>query len=532
MGRRDGHHRALAIVVGLLAGAAAGPLFAQEAPRIREIRIESENVFQDAETSFLARVADAIHGITRPEVIRRELLFSEGDAVDPAKLAETERNLRALDLFRSVKIRVEPVSENEVDVIVHTRDGWTTQLSGSLGRAGGGNKFRAEIQENNLLGFGKSMSVSFASNPDRDTRAIAYEDPQFLGRRLTLDVLYASMSDGERRKFALAQPFRSLESKSGGAAIYDELRQSTRIYGGGSEIAQFESDTRLIELSAGKRILADSIRPIARLTAGYRREEARFALEEGMAEALPDERRFGFFFGRLDLLDSKFVVERGIYSFSRDEDFDVGARLSLELGYSPRLFDAQEKFSGRLQLARGISFSSGFLIGSLAARTRAGMDGELENSSVEGSLVAVWRPSEEVPQTVVARGLLTLGDRLDRDVQLAADGATGLRGYRLHAFTGDRRLLVNVEDRVRLTRELLHLFDIGVAAFVDAGYAWPVGAPMRLSDTRVDVGMGLRVALPRAPSLGLFRLDLAYALRPDLQGRRGFLVSFSSSQAF
>jgi outer membrane translocation and assembly module TamA len=55
---------------------------------------------------------------------------------------------------------------------------------------------------------------------------------------------------------------------------------------------------------------------------------------------------------------------------------------------------------------------------------------------------------------------------------------------------------------------------------------------MRLSDTRVDVGMGLRVALPRAPSLGLFRLDLAYALRPDLQGRRGFLVSFSSSQAF
>jgi hypothetical protein len=532
MGRRDGCHRALAIVVALLAGAAAGPLSAQEAPRIREIRIESENVFEDAESSFLARVADAIHGVTRPEVIRRELLFSEGDALDPAKLAETERNLRALDLFRYVKIRVEPVSENQADVIVHTRDGWTTQLSGSLGRSGGGNKFRAEIQENNLLGFGKSLSVSFASNPDRDTRAIAYEDPQFLGRRLTLDVLYASMSDGERQKFALILPFRSLEAKSGGAAIYDELRQSTRIYGGGSEIAQFESDTRLIELSAGKRILADSIRPIARLTAGYRREEASFAFEEGMAEALPAERRFGFFFGRLDLLDSKFVVERGIYSFSRDEDFDVGARLSLELGYSPRLFDAQEKFSGRLQVARGIAFSSGFLIGSLAARTRAGMDGDLENSIVEGSLVAVWRPSKEGPQTVVARGLLTLGDRLDRDVQLAADGATGLRGYRLHAFTGDRRLLVNVEDRVRLTPELLRLFEIGVAAFVDAGYAWPVGVPMRLSDLRVDVGGGLRVALPRAPSLGLFRFDLAYATRPDLRGRRGWLVSFSSSQAF
>jgi outer membrane translocation and assembly module TamA len=91
---------------------------------------------------------------------------------------------------------------------------------------------------------------------------------------------------------------------------------------------------------------------------------------------------------------------------------------------------------------------------------------------------------------------------------------------------------LNLEDRVRITRELFHLFEIGAAAFVDAGYAWPVGAPMRLSDLRADAGAGLRVALPRAPSLGLFRLDLAYALKPDLRGRRGWLVSFSSSQAF
>jgi Surface antigen variable number repeat/Omp85 superfamily domain len=530
--RRGRITRGVAAAVAISAGIAAFPLRADEPPQIREIRIESENVFEDAETSVLARLADAIHGVTRPEVIRRELLFSEGDTLDPEKLAETERNLRALDLFRSVKIRVEPVASNLVDVVVHTRDGWTTQLSGSLGRSGGRNKFRAEIQENNLLGFGKSMSVSFSSNPDRDTRAIAYEDPQFLGRRLTLDVLYASMSDGERRKFALTRPFRSLETTSGGAAIYEELRQSTRIYGGGSEIAQFESDTRFLELSAGKRILADSIRPIARLTAGYRREEARFAYEEGLEDALPDERRFGFFFGRLDLLDPRFVVEQGIYSFSRDEDFDVGSRLSFELGYSPRLLGAEERFLGRMLLARGLSFQSGFLIGSLSARTRALPGGSLEHSIVEGTLLAVWRPVENVPQTVVARAQLSLGDDLDRDVQLTADGANGLRGYRLHAFTGNRRLLVNVEDRIRLTRELVHLFEIGAAAFVDVGYAWPEGSPLRLSDLRADAGIGLRIALPRAPSLGLFRLDVAYAMRPDLQGRRGWLLSFSSSQAF
>ena len=170
-GGRRGRNRAFAIALTIGFGLVAANLSGQDSPQIRQIRIESENVFGDAHTSVLARLADAIHGITRPEVIRRELLFAEGESLDPEKIAETERNLRALDLFRSVKIRVEPVAENQVDVVVHTRDGWTTQISGSLGRAGGGNKFRAEIQENNLLGFGKSLSVSFASNPDRGTPA-------------------------------------------------------------------------------------------------------------------------------------------------------------------------------------------------------------------------------------------------------------------------------------------------------------------------------------------------------------------------
>jgi hemolysin activation/secretion protein len=125
-----------------------------------------------------------------------------------------------------------------------------------------------------------------------------------------------------------------------------------------------------------------------------------------------------------------------------------------------------------------------------------------------------------------------VGNRLDREVQLEADGANGLRAYRLHAFAGDRRVILNLENRVRLTPELLHLIVLGAAVFVDAGYAWPPGVPVRLSDLRADAGVGLRVGLPRASRHALFRLDLAYALRPDLQGRRGWLVSFSSSQAF
>jgi hypothetical protein len=507
----------------------------QTGPRIRRIRIETENVFQDAESSLLARVADSLHGVTRSEVIRRELLFTEGDVFDASRVAETERNLRQLGLFRTVTISTEPVEgvEGEVDVVVHTHDSWTTELSGSLGRAGGQSNYGISIEEKNLFGLGKKVSLAVAQRPDRSTRQILYSDQQFLGRRLGLDLFYNSNSDGDRRYFALTSGFRSLDSPAGGTLLYDQGSRKTRLYSGGSEVARFGMDTRFFEVSAGRRLSLEDDRPVVRLYAGYRREEAKFGAIEREPEgfALPDERRFGFFFARVQLARPEFAVENDVGYFLRDEDFDLGGALSFELGYSPAVMGAEAAAGAALRLSRGIHIPGGFLIGTLAAETRT-RSGSFENTLVEGELFGMWRPTAASRQTVVGRALVTVGDRLDREVQVEADGANGLRAYRLHAFAGDRRLILNLEDRVRLTSELLHLFVLGAAAFVDAGYAWPLGAPVRLSDLRVDAGVGLRVGLPRASRHALFRFDLAYALRPDLRDRRGWLVSFSSSQAF
>lgn len=503
--------------------------------RIRRIRIETENVFQDAESSFLARAADSIHGVTRAEVIRRELLFSEGGFLDPAKVAETERNLRFLGLFRTVKITSEPVegSESEVDVVVHTHDAWTTEISGSLGRAGGQGHYGVSIEEKNLFGLGKKVSLAVSERPDRSTRQILYSDRQFLGRRLGLDVFYDHSSDGDRRHFALASGFRSLDSPAGGALLLDQASRKTRLYSNGFEVARFGMDTRFFEVSAGRRLSLEGDRPVARLFAGYRREEAKFGSVEREPDGfvLPRDRRFGFFFARVELARPEFAVEHDVRFFLRDEDFDLGGAFSFEIGYSPPVLGARGAVGAAVAWSQGLRLSRGFLLGSLGAATRA-RDGSLENTLVEGQLIGVWRPTERSRQTLVGRALVTVADRLDREIQVEADGANGLRAYRLHAFAGDRRIVVNLEDRFRLTSELLHLFVLGGAVFVDAGYAWPPGTPVSLSDMRVDAGVGLRVGLPRASRHALLRFDLAYALRPDLRGRRGWLVSFSSSQAF
>jgi hypothetical protein len=42
----------------------------------------------------------------------------------------------------------------------------------------------------------------------------------------------------------------------------------------------------------------------------------------------------------------------------------------------------------------------------------------------------------------------------------------------------------------------------------------------------------LRFAMSWAPIVNVFRLDAAYAFQPDPAGRRGWLISFATGQAF
>ncbi len=100
--------------------------------RIRHIRIVRQNVFTDeeqklgllADDAWMDRLplgaeirylngpekmdiigwANRIHIRTRESVIENELLFHRGEAVDPAILTETERNLRALGIFRDAHV--------------------------------------------------------------------------------------------------------------------------------------------------------------------------------------------------------------------------------------------------------------------------------------------------------------------------------------------------------------------------------------------------------------------------------------------
>jgi hemolysin activation/secretion protein len=112
------------------------------------------------------------------------------------------------------------------------------------------------------------------------------------------------------------------------------------------------------------------------------------------------------------------------------------------------------------------------------------------------------------------------GYRLDPEDFLTLGEENGLRGYANGQFSGERRLLLNLEDRMFFAEDVWHLFSFGGAVFFDSGYSWERENTMGLSDLRSSIGLGFRVALSRSSRNEPIRFDLAYALNDNKQSSR------------
>lgn len=507
---------------------------AAEELRIGTVTVTTLNVFSPEEVArgWVYRVADSVRWITRESVIRRLLLFQDGDPYDPDRLAETERNLRALAFVKSASVEAGVPHDGVVDVRVVTQDAWTTEPGVSLGRKGGATTFGFNLTEKDLLGTGRQLTFDFDKGTERTTRLFGFRDPSVFGPYWLADLLYANNSDGGETRVSLSRPFFSLATPWSAGGSFDDLRQNEKLYGHGELAASFRQHHREVLAEYGR---AMSFRPdrARRLAIGVDwLEDAFETLRERPADVLPESRRFHWVYVRYSDLSTSFVKRNYVNRDLRYEDFDLGAHLDAVVGLSPPAFGASA-WTGLLR----IGASAGRRLGPAAFALAAAQYGTRiergpRNEILSTSVVFV-RPFDVRPlQTFVARLRFTRGWNLDRDVQFAADGETGLRGYRLHSFTGDRSMVVNVEQRVFSTREILQLVAPGAAVFFDAGTATPPGTPLTFRAAKKDAGFGLRLGIPRAATNSVIRIDLAYAFDRDPLGRRGLLLSFSSSQAF
>ena len=508
---------------GLLAALAARFAVAEDLPAISTVEIRTIDVFSDAEAAqkfFLYRFANSLHVKTKSSFIKTQLLFKPGDPLRPEILAETERNLRAFGLFRQVSVTAEGTR-----VVVETADAWTLLLRGSFSNKGGVTEYSLGAEEYNLLGLGMQFGFGFEQEIDRTSRSAFFADPNLFWAHAAFRVDVSDLSDGQRFSIAYGRPFYALEVPWSLEGLVNRADFDTKLYAGGEEAATWRERQR-IALVQGGTLLSGGVRGADRLLGSVQWTEVRLQDKDGPPppETPASNRRYLFFSGGFEHVGSEWVTRRQVDKLERDEDFNLATGLRAEAGISPG-FD-QQGAAGRFlaSIQSGTAFPSGFATFTSTASTRlqSGFQNALVGADARGYVL-------EPPWTFVGHVGTLVGWRLDPENQIALDGTTGVRGYRLHAVEGDRRLVGNGEARVVVVPEIWSLLSFGFAAFGDVGYSW--GAPDGFWHL-ADAGVGLRVGITRASKNNLIRIDVARVLHPDPLGRTGWLVSFASGQAF
>jgi hypothetical protein len=143
---------------------------------LRAVELARRDIFDPDARGWVARLGNAIHFQTRAATIRRELLFRPGEPFDSARVAESERNLRALGIFR--RVRIDSVrTDSGLVARVLPKDGWSTKADWRFRSTGGEVAFTIGRVEDNLLGTASSAAVRYRKTPDRTSVTLAFAWP-------------------------------------------------------------------------------------------------------------------------------------------------------------------------------------------------------------------------------------------------------------------------------------------------------------------------------------------------------------------
>jgi hypothetical protein len=485
--------------------------------RIGTITVRNLPIFDPTvkgERKALYRFADRAHIDTRAGVIEAHLLFRPGDLYSRRRLDETERYLRGLRFIREPQIRIVGYRDGLVDLEVVVHEVWTTNPGVSLGRSGGKNSTSFQLEELNLLGFGKQFAVDYSDNIDRTSYTFRWRDPAIWGSRWRNELIFRDSDDGTKESVIVDRPFFALDTRwSAGLESVDE-RSIERVYRAGDIIAGYEQDTELGEVRFGwSRGLRDGWS--RRINIGLRHEQAsfNFAPDETPPVALPRDRELDYPFLRFDGVQDDFDTTRNRDQIARTEDQHFGLRYALELGFAAPAFGS-DRSAGlmRAEVSRGYRLADEQYL-----FAQSSLSGRFESDGfADGLLAAGLRYYRETgPKSRFFASLnADVGYELDPDHELVLGGDTGLRGYPLRFQTGSGRTLMTLEQRYYSNLSLWRLADIGGAVFFDMGRSWGDSAfgPTGSQELLKDIGVGLRLGASKTSLGNVLHIDLAFPL--------------------
>src|SRR5262249_34141238 len=203
------------------------------------------------ESGIFYRAANALHIKTRPELIRRSLLFKSGERLSVRLIEETERLIRQTSTVYDVSIRPLRYGEGVVDLEVITRDTWTLEPSLHVSREGGANSGAFSLKETNLAGTGTTLGFERSSTVDRTGRSVQLGHDHLLDGWTSAAFEHASFSDGSSDLYSLQHPFYALDTRWAAGASASKFDRLDSLYEGGNVVAKYRHRGEVGEVFGG-----------------------------------------------------------------------------------------------------------------------------------------------------------------------------------------------------------------------------------------------------------------------------------------
>lgn len=547
----------IVLVALLLALAGRLPLNAQslelravpcKGQRISRIEIHTRPPFEIVGSRVqqrFARQVTALHATTTPGIIQRFLALEPGGQCTELRRSESERILRAQPYLANASVLAFPDQNGAVSISVVTVDEVSLVLGGGVsGKPPYLRGFR--IGEANLMGQAIYLDGDWRYNADfPDAFVVRFAHYQLLGKPYQLQVDFGRRERGEDWGAEASHPFLtdlqrvSWRTNVGSRDGYARFRQPegqnlflpfARKYGDVGGVIRIGPPGRLALIGASVSYEHEMPGGTPFMLLPTRE----FAPVEGtpLSGRYTSRRttRVNALFG---LRDVQFVQVSGFESLDGIQDvrkgFEIGTLVGRGIealgGGGHDMFASSDLYTG---------FGSPRAFGGMQVLAEGSMpeaEDEWDGLLASGRAVMYLKPDPR--HTVLAATEWSAGWRQRIPFQLAlADRDGGPLGYRRSTLAGGRRLVTRVEDRIFLGR-LKQFASVGVAPFVNTGKLWAGDAPFgTTTDVKWSTGVSLLASVPPR-SQRLWRLDLAFPIRPDHRAKWSLrLISLNFTRMF
>ncbi len=493
---------------------------------IRNVQIKKLEVFGTSinlpdhhDPNGLERFLNKTHVNTNEFIIRKNLLFSAGDTVSALKLSDNERIIRQLPYIDDARIIPVYVSDEEVDIVVVTKDVYSLGAEVNLR---GIKKGSLSLFEKNIFGMGHEFGITVphdAELPDSPGFGVKYLINNISRTFINTNLFYFNGLGERTYGFDISRSFVSSFTKYAGGISFRHMHTSEDL---DTLVNPEPLKYNVQDYWLARSFLLDK-QSVTRLVIGARYYNNNvFDHPFILPDSYHSLQKYKIFLGSLSISSRKYYKSNLVYGYGHTEDIPTGGLINITAGREMSEFKNRYYTGINISLARSIS-----KLGYISATT--GFASFHNNGKTEQGFLLL--------RTKYISRLISLGnyrvrnflytdysrgfDRYSNEY-LSFNYEHGFSGFRNDSISGNQRLSLSLES-VIFSPFSFYGFKFAFFGFADFGFLSGSNQVITTGHNLSSLGVGVRIGNDNLV-FKTFQIRLGYFPGPPDHSRINYLL--------